>query len=96
MKFIEKCKEIYRYRHMLMTLVKQDINGRYKGSFFGFLWTLLNPLLMLVVYSIVFQFVFRSNIGHYPIYLFICIMPWNTFANSIADGTTCDASNASI
>ena len=68
MKFIEKCKEIYRYRHMLMTLVKQDINGRYKGSFFGFLWTLLNPLLMLVVYSIVFQFVFRSNIEHYPIY----------------------------
>ena len=96
MKFIEKCKEIYRYRHMLMTLVKQDINGRYKGSFFGFLWTLLNPLLMLVVYSIVFQFVFRSNIEHYPIYLFICLMPWNTFANSIANGTTCVSNNASI
>lgn len=96
MKFIEKCKEIYRYRHMLMTLVKQDINGRYKGSFFGFLWTLLNPLLMLVVYSIVFQFVFRSNIEHYPIYLFICLMPWNTFANSIANGTTCASNNASI
>ena len=96
MKFIEKCKEIYRYRHMLMTLVKQDINGRYKGSFFGFLWTLLNPLLMLVVYSIVFQFVFRSNIEHYPIYLFICLMPWNTFAKSIANGTTCVSNNASI
>lgn len=96
MKFIEKCKEIYRYRHMLMTLVKQDINGRYKGSFFGFLWTLLNPLLMLVVYSIVFQFVFRSNIEHYSIYLFICLMPWNTFANSIANGTTCFSNNASI
>ena len=96
MKFIEKCKEIYRYRHMLMTLVKQDINGRYKGSFFFFFFTLLNPLLMLVVYSIVFQFVFRSNIEHYPIYLFICLMPWNTFANSIANGTTCVSNNASI
>ena len=49
MKFIEKCKEIYNYRHMLFTLVKQDIKGRYKGSFLGFLWTLLNPLLMLLV-----------------------------------------------
>ena len=96
MKFIEKCKEIYSYRHMLFTLVKQDISGRYKGSFFGFLWTLLNPLLMLVVYSLVFQFVFRTGIEHYSVYLFICLMPWNTFANSIAVGTTCVTGNASI
>jgi lipopolysaccharide transport system permease protein len=71
MSFINKCKEIYQYRHMLKTLVKQDINGRYKGSFFGFLWTLLNPLLMLFVYSLVFQFVFRTGIEHYSIYLFV-------------------------
>lgn len=96
MKIIEKVKEIYQYRHMLKTLVKQDINGRYKGSFLGFLWTLLNPLLMLCVYSIVFQFVFRSNIEHYSIYLFICLMPWNAFSNTIAVGTTCVSNNASI
>ena len=96
MNFINKCKEIYQYRHMLKTLVKQDINGRYKGSFFGFLWTLLNPLLMLFVYSLVFQFVFRTGIEHYSIYLFICLMPWNAFANTIAIGTTCVSNNASI
>lgn len=96
MNFINKCKEIYQYRHMLKTLVKQDINGRYKGSFLGFLWTLLNPLLMLLVYSLVFQFVFRTGIEHYSIYLFICLMPWNTFANTIAIGTTCVSNNASI
>lgn len=96
MKLIEKIKEIYKYRHMLVTLVKQDINGRYKGSFFGFLWTLLNPLFMLFVYSIVFQFVFRSGIEHYSVYLFICLMPWNAFSNSIFMGTTCASNNASI
>lgn len=96
MKFIEKCKEIYNYRHMLITLVKQDINGRYKGSFLGFMWTLLNPLLMLAVYSLVFQFIFKSGIEHYSVYLFICLMPWNTFANSIAVGTVCVTNNASI
>ncbi|MEG2348013.1 MAG: ABC transporter permease, partial [Clostridia bacterium] len=85
-----------KYRHMLVTLVKQDINGRYKGSFFGFLWTLLNPLLMLAVYSLVFQFIFKSGIEHYSIYLFICLMPWNAFANSISNGTTCVSNNASI
>ncbi len=96
MKIVDKIKEIYKYRHMLKTLVKQDINGRYKGSFFGFLWTLLNPLLMLFVYSLVFQFIFRSGIEHYSIYLFICLMPWNAFANTIAIGTVCVSNNASI
>ena len=96
MGFISKIKEIYTYRHMLFTLVKQDINGRYKGSIFGFLWTLLNPLFMLLVYSIVFQFVFRSDIENYPIYLFICLMPWNAFNNMIGAGTTCVSNNASI
>lgn len=96
MNIIDKIKEIYQYRHMLKTLIKQDITGRYKGSFLGFLWTLLNPLLMLFVYSIVFQFVFKSDIEHYSIYLFICLMPWNAFANTIAVGTTCVSNNASI
>ena len=57
---MKKLKEIYKYRHMLATLVKQDIDGRYKGSIFGFLWTLLNPLFMLVIYSVVFKFVFTD------------------------------------
>lgn len=96
MKLTEKIKEIYNYRHMLKTLVKQDIKGRYKGSFLGFLWTLLNPLLMLAVYSVVFQFVFRSDIEHYSIYLFICLMPWNAFANTIAVGTVSVTNGASI
>ena len=91
-----KMKEIYDYRHMLFTLVKQDIRGRYKGSVLGFLWTLLNPLLLLLVYSVVFQFVFRVDIEEYPIYLFIALLPWNTFANVVAMGTTCVTGNASI
>lgn len=96
MKFFEKIKEIYTYRHMLKTLVKQDIRGRYKGSVFGFLWTLLNPLLLLAVYSVVFQFVFKLDIEHYPIYLFVALMPWTTFANTIALGTNSVVSSAAI
>lgn len=96
MKIVDKIKEIYSYRHMLYTLVKQDIRGRYKGSVLGFLWTLLNPLFMLLVYSIVFSIVFRNDIENYPIYLFICLMPWNCFQNSIFNGTSCVSNNASI
>lgn len=96
MKLAQKFKEIHNFRFMLNTLVKQDINGRYKGSFLGFLWTLLNPLLMLLVYSLVFQYVFKTGIEHYSIYLFICLMPWNAFSNAVFTGTTCVSSNASI
>lgn len=96
MKLIEKFKEIHKYRHMLYTLVKQDIRGRYKGSVLGFLWTLLNPLLLLLIYSLVFQFIFKLDIPYYPIYLFICLMPWNFFANTIAMGTTCVTNSAGI
>ena len=96
MEFVNKIKEIYQYRHMLFTLVKQDLQGRYKGSIFGFLWTLLNPLFMLLIYSIVFQFVFKSGIEHYPIYLFVSLMPWNAFNSMIGSGTTCASNNASI
>ena len=49
--------EIYNYREMLFNLVKKDLRTRYKGSFLGFLWTLLNPLLQLAVYSIIFSMV---------------------------------------
>ena len=96
MEFVNKIKEIYQYRHMLFTLVKQDLQGRYKGSIFGFLWTLLNPLFMLLIYSVVFQFVFKSGIEHYPIYLFVSLMPWNAFNSMIGGGTTCASNNASI
>lgn len=96
MKIVSKIKEIYAYRHMLKTLIKQDIDGRYKGSVLGFLWSLLNPLLLLGVYSLVFQFIFRTDIENYPIYLFICLMPWNMFANTIYNGTMCISNNASI
>lgn len=61
-------REIWHYRQMIFSLVKRDLRGRYKGSFLGFLWTFLNPLLQLVVYTIVFSVIMRAGIEDY--YLF--------------------------
>ena len=47
-------KELYQYRELLKTNIKKEIRGKYKGSWLGVLWTFLNPLLMLAVYSFVF------------------------------------------
>ena len=47
-------KELFRYREMIFSLIRKDLRGRYKGSVLGFFWTFLNPLLQLVVYTVVF------------------------------------------
>ncbi|MCX8074989.1 MAG: ABC transporter permease [Clostridia bacterium] len=96
MKLVDKFKELHKYRHMLYTLVKQDIRGKYKGSILGFLWSLLNPLLLLLVYATVFQLVFKIDIPNYSIHLFIALMPWNFFANTISIGTVSVTNGASI
>lgn len=88
-KMIEQIKEIYSYREMIRMLVRRDLRGRYKKSFLGFLWTFLNPLLQLGVYTIVFSVIMRSGIEKYYLYLFIALIPWMFFATSVQGGTTC-------
>lgn len=77
-------KELYKYREMLFNLVKKDLRTRYKGSVLGFLWTFMNPLLQLVVYTMVFSVIMRSNIPKYYIYLFVALVPWIFFSTSLA------------
>ena len=79
-------KELYDYREMISNLVKKDLKVRYKGSVLGFLWTFLNPLLQLVVYTIVFSTIMRVDIDKYYIYLFVGLIPWIFFASSIQVG----------
>jgi ABC-2 type transport system permease protein len=80
---IRRIREIYRYRAMLWGLVMYDLRTRYKGSILGFLWTFLNPLLLLVIYTVVFSTVMRVSIPHYPVVLFISLLAWNLFAIAV-------------
>ena len=52
-------KELYQYREMIFSLIRKDLRGRYKGSVLGIMWTFINPLLQLAVYTVVFSFLFR-------------------------------------
>lgn len=83
-------RELYEYRQMIASLVRRDLRGRYKGSFLGFLWTFVNPLLQLLVYSLVFTNIMRvEDVEIYYLYLFIALIPWLFFSNSIAGGAGC-------
>jgi len=89
-------KELYAYREMIFSLVRKDLRTRYKGSVLGFLWTFLNPLLQLVVYTIVFSTIMRINVDKFYIYLFVALVPWIFFTSSIQGGATSILSGADL
>ncbi|WP_053982966.1 ABC transporter permease [Niameybacter massiliensis] len=64
-------KEIYKYKELLGELVKRDIKVKYRRSLLGVIWSVLNPLLFMVVITIVFSTIFKSDIENFPIY-FLC------------------------
>jgi lipopolysaccharide transport system permease protein len=80
-------RELYRSRSLLMSLISRDLRVRYRGSVFGFLWTFLNPLLLMMVYSLVFSVYNRSPSPHYTYFLFVGLLPWGWFATSLLTGT---------
>ena len=77
---------IYRYREMLINMVRRELRGKYKGSILGFLWTFINPLLQLVVYTIVFSNIMRMGVSNYEIFLFVALIPWMFFSTSVLSG----------
>lgn len=79
-------KEIFAYREMIFSLVRKDLRGRYLGSVLGFLWTFVNPLLQLIVYSFVFSLVMRAGIDKYYLFLFVALIPWIFFSSCLAGG----------
>lgn len=82
-------KEIWDYRTMISSLIQRDLRGRYKGSVLGFAWTFLNPLLQLVVYTIVFSAILRAGIEDYYLFLFVALIPWIFFSASLTGGASC-------
>lgn len=82
-------KEIYDYREMVFSLVRRDLRGRYKGSVLGFLWTFLNPLFQLIVYTFVFSTIMRAGYDKYYLFLFVALIPWIFFNSSVVGGAAC-------
>ncbi|HJQ98891.1 MAG TPA: ABC transporter permease, partial [Candidatus Polarisedimenticolaceae bacterium] len=82
-------EELYRYRVLVDSLSRREVRARYRGSVLGYLWTLLNPLLLLVVYVLVFtRFTRAVTIENYALFLLAGILPWQWLSTSITNGTT--------
>lgn len=81
-------KELYAYRQMIYSLVRKELRGRYKGSVLGFMWTFINPLLQLLVYTLVFSVIMKNGIEKYYIYLFVGLVPWIFFSSAVTSGAS--------
>ncbi len=86
---MDRLKEIFDYREMIFSLVRKELRGRYKGSALGFLWTFINPLLQLLVYTLVFSIIMRSGYDQYYIFLFVALVPWMFFSSALTGGSSC-------
>lgn len=93
---IQRIYNIYEYRDMIYSLVRRELRGRYKGSVLGFLWTYINPLCQVIVYSAVFSVIFKVNIEKFYLYLIIGMMPWTFFSSSVQGGATCVRAQADM
>lgn len=74
-------REIWQYRDLLKLLVSRDIKLKYRRSVLGYVWSILNPLLIMSVMAVVFSTMFKRNIPHFPVYLFCGQLLFNFMNN---------------
>jgi ABC-type polysaccharide/polyol phosphate export permease len=88
-RLVKNLKEVLKFRVLIRSLVSRELKARYRGTVLGFLWSFINPLLLMTVYTVVFGFILRPRdptIGDspwlYSLFLFCGILPWTWFSSS--------------
>lgn len=89
-------RNLYGYRELLTNLVRKDLKLKYRGSVFGFLWSLANPLLMIVVYSIAFTYIMRLHGERFVFHLMLGMLSWTFFSGSAMMSTGSIVDNAAL
>jgi lipopolysaccharide transport system permease protein len=79
---------LFRYRGLIQSLVARELKARYRGSALGFVWSFVNPLLLLLIYSFVFTTVMPNTtegVQPYQLFMFCGILPWTWFSSSLSE-----------
>ena len=88
--------KIWEKRSLIRTFAINDLVIRYKGSVLGILWSLIEPLLMLVILYVIFTHIFKSDIENYALYLLLGIIMWSFFSRSTTMGINSILNRAGI
>ncbi|MBE3073888.1 MAG: ABC transporter permease, partial [Actinobacteria bacterium] len=99
MTLMDRTRAVTERRQVLWTLVVRDLRVRYSRSVLGYVWTVLDPLLMSCIYFVIFVFIFkRGGVGHQPYFLFLVtgLLSWQWFAGSLSDTSGALLSDAKL
>lgn len=97
MSLVARVRELWAYRNLIYNLVVRDLKVRYKNSMLGVLWSLLNPLLMMLVFTFVFKVLAgNSSLPAYPAFILSGVLAWNLFSTSVIGATNSIVGNAHL
>ena len=93
---IRRALDLLHYRELIRNLVVRNLKVRYKNSVLGFLWSLLNPLLMTLVFTVVFTVMLPSSIDRFPVFFMCGFLPWAFFSTALSSATGSIVNNAGL
>lgn len=93
---INKLKEIYKFKNLVYNLVARDLKVKYKGSILGFFWSLLNPLIMLIVYTVAFKYIIKIRVKDFPVFFLCAFLPWSFLSLSLSMAVSSIKDNANL
>ena len=88
--------EMTHFWPVVTNMVIQELRVRYHRSMLGFLWTLLHPVLMMTILTLVFSHLFKNSVENYAVYLFAGMVPWNFLSGSLNDSAFCIIHNEGL
>lgn len=88
--------ELYRHRTLTEILVQRELKARYRGTALGFLWSFVNPLMMMAIYIFVFHFTMRLPVPHYGAFVLTGLLPWNAFVAGVLEGMNALVANGNL
>lgn len=88
LRMLKRARELWRNREILANLARKELRVKYKSTALGVAWSMLNPLLYLVVFYVVFTVFLPNEIDNFPIYLLSGLLPWTLFSTGLSGSTT--------
>lgn len=95
-RFNQQLMELHKFGFVLRQLVRQQLILRYRRTALGYLWTLINPLLMMTVTAVVFSTLFKLELKTYAVFLFAGMIPWNCFNSSVVQSGSAFINNEGL
>lgn len=89
-------RQMQIWRELITLLVQRDLRVRYRGSFFGYLWSMMNPLLYMLILTFVFSHVMKFQIENFSLFILSGILAWNLFQQSLGVGVNSIIANGSL